>query len=162
MSGSAAYRLACRASQLFLQGRTREAEPLIRRALKLLPDSYRIRVLAGDILAETQGASSATRQYDAAIRLLPECTDAYLAKANCLLGIGRAREAEQCARKALSAAERRPSFRNVRFLELVYDVLSDALVARAKRKMALAVIRDGLRWTRSDLLRWKLAHLSKL
>jgi tetratricopeptide (TPR) repeat protein len=151
MGPSSAYRLIRRASGMFIQGRIEEAEILIRQALGVLPRSPRVRILAGDIFSETVGAHRALREYNAAIRLAPTAAEAYLAKANFLLGNGDAHRAESLARKALRIAEQRPTRRNSSCLDLIYDVLSDALLENGDRPGAVIVVKHGLRLTRSPL-----------
>ena len=117
------------------QGRTQEAEGLLRRAIAKAPEVARHHFALGELLRAQGLASLAADSFAQTRRLDPRFPGADRAFARAAIAAGRGAEAERVA-VALTLADPSPE---------AWDILSTALRSQEKLEEALAAADEGLR-----------------
>jgi len=146
------------ARRLFLRNRLLESQIVLNGLLRREPQNYAANLLMGNILSDLGRLKDALIRFDRALAIEPMNPEGHELKANALLGEGCLKEAERCARSALKLAiklgpDEYPA------LDLIYDILVNSLIEQKRFRSAEKVALEGIRVTKSDILR---CHLDRI
>lgn len=123
------------------QGREKEAEQLMRSALKLDPSALRHLIGLGHILTALQNDAGALEAYTSASRIDPKWRDLFVAISQANYRLKRYADAERAGRSAVDAVP----------TAAAYECLSNALRAQGKAQEALAAAEEALKFDRQDV-----------